>query len=83
LPEAVTSTIKHSVAAGVAVAKQLHSIKLVESIRSAFVNGMEIMLLVCGGVAVLGIILTLLFLPRKKSNGQEKGTQLESLSIDK
>ncbi|MBP0725705.1 DHA2 family efflux MFS transporter permease subunit [Bacillus sp. RG28] len=83
LPEAVANTVKHSVAAGVAVAKQINSVKLVESVRAAFVNGMEIMLLVCGGVAVLGIILTLLFLPRKKSNGQEKSTQLESLSIDK
>jgi Na+/melibiose symporter-like transporter len=83
LPEAVSSTIKHSVAAGVAVAKQLHSIKLVESIRSAFVNGMELMLIICGSIALLGILLALLFLPRKKSNGQEKGTQLESLSIDK
>jgi hypothetical protein len=36
-------------------------------VRAAFVRGMDAMLLVCGGVAVLGIAVALAFLPRRSA----------------
>ena len=40
-----------SVAGGVEVAHQLGSAALLDSVRSAFVDGMDIMLWTCGGIA--------------------------------
>jgi len=38
---------------------------LLDNVRHAFVGGMSTMLWVCGGIAVLGVFLTWLFLPRE------------------
>jgi hypothetical protein len=53
--------------AGVAVAQQIGSASLLHSVRSAFADGMDTALIVSAGIAVVGLALTLLFLPR--SNG--------------
>ena len=66
LPAQVAAIVRDSVAAGVAVAHQLGSAALLESVRSAFVHGMDVALLVCGGVAVVGVALTLAFLPDRE-----------------
>ena len=58
-------TVRDSVSEGVAVAHQIGSATLFALVRSAFVHGMDIMLAVCGGIAVAGIVLTLVFLPRR------------------
>ena len=47
------------------MAHQIGSAALFAMVRSAFVHGMDIMLAVCGGIAVAGIVLTLVFLPRR------------------
>jgi hypothetical protein len=64
LPPALAETVKGSVAAGVGVATQLHSSALLHSVQRAFVSGMGAMLEVCAGMMVLGIALSLAFLPR-------------------
>ena len=33
--------------------------------RNSFVNGMDLMLWICGGIAILSAVLGLLFLPRR------------------
>ena len=65
LPPAAASAVKQSVFAGVAVARQIGSPALLASVRSAFTDGMDTALIVSAGIAVAGLVLTLLFLPRK------------------
>jgi DHA2 family multidrug resistance protein-like MFS transporter len=65
LPAAVATAAKSSVVAGVAIAHQLGSAALLESVRNAFVQGMDTMLWVCGGIALASAILALIFLPRR------------------
>jgi MFS transporter, DHA2 family, multidrug resistance protein len=64
-PAALAANVRDSVSEGVAVAHQIGSATLFALVRSAFVHGMDIMLAVCGGIAVAGIVLTLAFLPRR------------------
>ena len=65
VPTAFAATVRDSVSEGVAVAHQIGSAALFETVQTAFVHGMDVMLAVCGGIAVLGIVLTLSFLPRR------------------
>jgi DHA2 family multidrug resistance protein-like MFS transporter len=58
------AAVRESIFGGVAVAQQIGSTALLGSVRSAFVVGMDAALLVSGGIAVVGLVLTLLFLPR-------------------
>lgn len=63
LPSALASTVKLSVFAGVAVAAKLHSPTLLESVRYAFVQGMDAALLISAGIAGTAALLALIFLP--------------------
>ena len=65
LPTQVGAAVSDSVAAGVAVAYKLGSAALLSSVRTAFVHGLDVALLVCGGVAVVGVVLALAFMPRR------------------
>src|SRR5215207_6443408 len=65
LPAPAAESVRDSVAGGVAVAGELGSGPLLTSVREAFVHAMDVMLMVCAGVAVLGVALALLFLPRR------------------
>jgi MFS transporter, DHA2 family, multidrug resistance protein len=65
LPAAAGALAKESVIAGVQVAHELGSAALLDSVRTAFVQGMDVMLWVCGGIALASAILALIFLPRR------------------
>jgi len=65
LPDAAASAAKSSVVAGVAIAHQTGSVSLLDSVRHAFVAGMDTMLWVCAGIALVSAILAVLFLPRR------------------
>jgi MFS transporter, DHA2 family, multidrug resistance protein len=67
LPAAVAGTVRQSVFAGVAVAQQLGSASLLHSVRAAFTAGMDVALVVSAGIAFIGLVLTLLFLPRSNA----------------
>jgi EmrB/QacA subfamily drug resistance transporter len=71
LPSQVASVVKQSVFGGVAVAQHLHSSLLLASVRTAFVYGMDVALLVSVGIAVVGIVLALIFLPGKAASQAE------------
>jgi len=71
LPAAAAAAAKSSVVAGVAVAHELGSAALLDSVRHAFVQGMDAMLWVCGGIALASAILALLFLPRRAEGAAE------------
>ncbi len=51
--------------AGVQVAHELGSAAPLGSARTAFVHGLDTMLWVCGGIALVSAILALFFLPRQ------------------
>jgi MFS transporter, DHA2 family, multidrug resistance protein len=63
LPAAAASAVHDSVFAGLAVAHKLGSAQLADAVRAAFVHGIDLMLWVSAGVAVVAIILALAFLP--------------------
>jgi DHA2 family multidrug resistance protein-like MFS transporter len=64
LASSVADDVKHSVFAGVAVAGQLHSSALLHSVRSSFVHGEAAALAVTVGIAAVGCIVAIVFLPR-------------------
>lgn len=63
VPAGLTGVVKQSVFAGVAVAQKVHSAALLESVRNAFVQGMDAAMLVSAGIAALATLLALIFLP--------------------
>ncbi len=69
LPDAVASAAKSSVVAGVAIAHKTGSAALLDSVRHAFVTGMDTMLWACGGIALASAILAVIFLPRRTDGG--------------
>lgn len=66
LPSAIASVVKQGLAEGLAVAAQLHSAALLDSVRSAFVYGMDVSLAVAAGIAGGGMLLALIFLPARR-----------------
>ena len=63
LPAQAVATAQSSVFGGLAVAQQLGSSDLLASVRSAFMAGMDDAVRVAAGIAVVGIVLTVAFLP--------------------
>ncbi len=63
LPAATAGAVRSSVFAGLAVAGKLGSASLAHMVRSAFVHGIDALLWVSAGLAVVGVILALAFLP--------------------
>jgi MFS transporter, DHA2 family, multidrug resistance protein len=72
LPPAAAAVVRQSVFGG-AVAQKIHSASLLASVQTAFVHGMDLALLVSAGIAVTGVVLTVLFLPA--SNAPQAATQ--------
>jgi MFS transporter, DHA2 family, multidrug resistance protein len=64
LPASSATAVRQSIFGGVAVAHQIGSAALLESVRTAFVHGMDAALVVSAGIALTGAVLTLLYLPR-------------------
>jgi DHA2 family multidrug resistance protein-like MFS transporter len=62
LPAAAAGLARTGVAGGVEVAHALGSTELLDSVRSAFVDGMDIMLWTCGGIALGCALLAVVFL---------------------
>ena len=62
VPEA--AAVRQSVFGGVAVARQTGSAALLGSVKAAFVHGMDTALVVSAGIALTGMVLTLICLPR-------------------
>ena len=74
LPSTVAQVVKESLFGGLAVAHLLRSAQLLTSVRTAFVQGMDVSLVVAAGIAAAGFVLTLVFLPGRaasKAGGAE------------
>jgi MFS family permease len=63
LPADAAAAVQKSVFGGLAVAQEAASASLAGSVRAAFVAGMDDALRVTAAIAVLGVVLTLAFLP--------------------
>jgi MFS family permease len=63
VPGWAAGPIRDSVIAGVTIAHKIGSSALLLDVRSAFVNGLGAMLWICGGIAIVAVVLALLFLP--------------------
>jgi hypothetical protein len=72
LPDSVAAAAKSSVVAGVAIAEKAGSAPLLESVRHAFVSGMDALLWVCAGIALVSAILAVIFLPRRTDGGEAR-----------
>jgi EmrB/QacA subfamily drug resistance transporter len=68
LPASAASAARESIFGAVAVAHKLHSSPLLASARAAFVHGMDLALLIAGCIAVLGVVLAAVFLPRASAS---------------
>jgi Na+/melibiose symporter-like transporter len=78
LPAPAVAAIRRSVFAGVAVAQQAGSPSLLHSVRSAFTAGMDMALVVSAGIAMVGLVLTLRFLPRSNAVQDNQRMQPET-----
>jgi MFS transporter, DHA2 family, multidrug resistance protein len=65
LPAQAAGAVKDSTSAGVAVAGKLGDPGLLESVRSAFTHGMDLSLMVAAGIALVGAVLALIYLPAR------------------
>ena len=72
LPDSVAAAAKSSVVAGVAIAHKAGSAALLDSVRDAFVSGMDALLWACSGIALASAILALIFLPRRTEGGEAR-----------
>ena len=74
LPAAAASVVRQSLFGGLAVAAELHSPTLLRVVQNAFVNGMDVALVVGGIISIVGLVLTLIFLPSKKTTTKASQT---------
>jgi EmrB/QacA subfamily drug resistance transporter len=79
LPTAIATVVKESFFGGLTVAMKLGSIQLLESVRAAFVHGMDVSLIVAAGIAAAGFILTLAFLPGRSTSKGEMAEPVEAI----
>jgi small basic protein len=63
LPGTAVATMKEGLSQGLAVARLAGSPALVRGVRAAFVQGMDAAFLVSAGIAAIGLLLTLVFMP--------------------
>ena len=64
LPSA-EGAVRSSVGAGIEVAHRLDSSSLAHTVRSAFIHGMDTVLLASAALTILGAVIAVLFLPRR------------------
>ncbi len=77
LPPAVAKVVQQGLFEGLAVAGKLGSSALLDSVRSAFVYGMDVSLMVAAGIAGVGMLLALVFLPLRARGKAVKATLAE------
>ncbi len=65
LPPAAASAVRSGVAGGVEAARAVDSTPLLQSVDTAFVHGLDVMLWCCAGIALAAALLALAFLPRR------------------
>jgi len=74
LPAHVADAVRQSVAGGIAAAHLAGSALLLGTVRAAFIHALDVMLLVCGAIALAAALLALAFLPRRRPAPEAPGT---------
>ena len=64
LPAAAVTAARQSIFGAIAVADKIHSPALLSSAHAAFAHGMDLALVVSGAIALVGVGLTVVFLPK-------------------
>jgi DHA2 family multidrug resistance protein-like MFS transporter len=77
LPPAAANAVREGVYGGLAVARDTGSAALAGSVRAAYVHGMDVLLVVCAGLGVLGALAALL-LPSRAPVGADRSERPES-----
>jgi hypothetical protein len=73
LPPEVAHAARDGAATGVQAAAHLGSPELLASVRAAFVHGLDTMLIGATGIALLGLVLGVLFLPNRSGRSDQIG----------
>jgi DHA2 family multidrug resistance protein-like MFS transporter len=68
LPAAAARGARQSIFGAIAIAHQIHSPALLASAHAAFVHGMSLALVLSGAVALVGVVLTVIFLPQVRAS---------------
>lgn len=82
LPSPAASAVRQSLFAGLAVAAKLHSPALANMVQSAFVQGMDVSLVVAAGIAAAGMLLTVIFLPSRASAAPTPASRPAAAAIE-
>ncbi|MDP1270977.1 hypothetical protein, partial [Klebsiella pneumoniae] len=69
LPERAQDAVKESDYGGLAVARAATSPTLADSVRTAFVHGLDVVLVVSGGLGLLGALIAAVWLQRRVGQG--------------
>ena len=86
VPAAAAPEVRRSVFAGLAAAHRLGSPALLDSVRAAFVHGMDAALLASAGIAAAGMVLALAFLPGRAAapaGGPERLVEEEPVAVSR
>lgn len=75
LPQAAAAAVRAGLFGGIAVANRFGSAPLLESVRTAFVHGMDLALVISAAVALAGVVLALTFVPGR-SRTRQGGVQV-------
>ena len=83
LPPPAATAVRGGVFGGLAVARRLGSAALMDSVRAAFVHGMDVALTVSAGIAAASIVLALAFLPGRTAQraGEEERDEEKPLVV--
>jgi EmrB/QacA subfamily drug resistance transporter len=73
LPAPAATAARSSVAGGITVAHHAASAALLDAVRTAFVHALDVMLWVCGGIALAAAVLALAFLPARERTATPGG----------
>jgi len=65
VPSSAEGAVRSSVGGGIEVANRLGSAELAQTVRSAFVHGMDTVMLASAALTILGIVIAVLYLPRR------------------
>jgi MFS transporter, DHA2 family, multidrug resistance protein len=67
LPQAAAAAVRASLFGGIAAANRLGLASLLGSVRTAFVHGMDLALMISAAIALAGLVLALMFLPGRST----------------
>lgn len=81
LPGAVVDVVRGSLFGGIEVAAKLHSPALLSMVQSAFVHGMDVSLVMAAGIAAVGVLLTLAFLPWRATSKASASITVEAAPV--